>query len=595
MVFEYVDYDLTGLLDWEYKFEARQVKAIAFQLLTVLDFLHGRGFVHRDLKCSNILLMDDHTVKLADFGLSRSLTPDGVDRADLTNRVITLWYRPPELLLGATRYDATVDIWSVGCIIVELFTGKPAFPARVEAEQLHNLVGILGTPPQQSSLRQCPGWAGFAAAEPEEKKGRLAEWVQRHPAIAADADLVSLLLRLLEADPRSRISAREALGSRWFRDVDPRRPLAGLRGQRVQQNPSFRHGVDHHEYLAKKKKKGAAEEAGAAAAAMAMASASASAMAMAGPAAGPAATTGSAAPGTSAAALAVAVAAATAAAAKAAAAVAAATAADAPAHPRGIGGLAPAPSSYAAPPRGPPLFAQGGGTQLQHQPPYPFPPQSQGPHHHSQHMSGGPGGEILPSFHALYGGQGGGAGAGVGFYPGGQGQGQGQPQPQQLQTAADGFLETCCTSATKLLEHMGGYWTDLIRASHSLVAPGPAAEEALARLDGAQGHLASFVRDIGAFAASANATHHQQAEVVRAVSALLHRPREDIALATRRLQAILAPASGAAGGGGGGMAAATGGAAGWTVGGGGGGDVGGGAAMGGIGAGWRKRSRSQER
>jgi len=258
MVFEYVDYDLTGLLDSEYKFEPKQIKVIIWQLLNVLDFLHNRNYVHRDLKCSNILLMDDHTVKLADFGLSRSLANDGLEKPEMSHRVITLWYRPPELLLGATRYDAAIDLWSVGCIIMELFVGKPVLKANVEAEQIVNIMNILGAPPQDSTLRKCPGWTNFIQATGgiiEEKKSRLTEWIQRYPSITADPDLVFLLSRLFEGDPRRRISAREALSTRYFRDIDSRKPLATLKGMLVKQNTTFRSGVDLHEFQAKKRRK----------------------------------------------------------------------------------------------------------------------------------------------------------------------------------------------------------------------------------------------------------------------------------------------------------------------------------------------------
>jgi len=261
LVFEYVDYDLAGLLDSGYKFDVKQVKLLMFQLLSVLDFLHARGIVHRDLKCSNLLLKDDTTLKLADFGLARSLAPEG---DGMTNRVITLWYRPPELLLGATAYGPAVDLWSVGCILLELLIGRPCFPAKVEAEQIESIMRVLGTPPEDSALRALPLWGAHASANPELRRSRLAEWVGKHEAVSRDADCVALIMRLLEGDPRKRITARDALTSRYFKDIPRDNPSALLKGSRlISSAPGFRAGVDHHEFSAKARRKAAAEGAAA--------------------------------------------------------------------------------------------------------------------------------------------------------------------------------------------------------------------------------------------------------------------------------------------------------------------------------------------
>ena len=107
-----------------------QVKCYLQQLLRGLDHCHSRGVLHRDIKGSNLLIDNSGVLKIADFGLASFFDPNQTQ--PLTSRVVTLWYRPPELLLGATRYGAAVDLWSTGCILAELYAGKPIMPGRTE-------------------------------------------------------------------------------------------------------------------------------------------------------------------------------------------------------------------------------------------------------------------------------------------------------------------------------------------------------------------------------------------------------------------------------------------------------------------------------
>ncbi|KFH10711.1 putative cell-cycle-associated protein kinase CDK, partial [Toxoplasma gondii MAS] len=151
MVFEYLPFDLLGFLDairdskekrekytrpqtW---LSIGEIKGILLQLFTALHHCHRKNVVHRDLKSANLLMDTDGTVKLADFGLARKFTNE---KPTLTNRVITLWYRPPELLLGSEAYDGSVDMWSAGCIMAELVCGMPLFAADKEAALLRQIV-----------------------------------------------------------------------------------------------------------------------------------------------------------------------------------------------------------------------------------------------------------------------------------------------------------------------------------------------------------------------------------------------------------------------------------------------------------------------
>ena len=113
MVFEYMDHDLTGVLRHHLiEFSPANLKSLMAQLLNGLSYIHKRGVLHRDLKGSNLLLNKAGELKIADFGLARFYAKN--KRNDYTNRVITQWYKPPELLYGATVYGPEVDIWSAG-------------------------------------------------------------------------------------------------------------------------------------------------------------------------------------------------------------------------------------------------------------------------------------------------------------------------------------------------------------------------------------------------------------------------------------------------------------------------------------------------
>lgn len=145
--FEYVKHDLQGLLEKKVKFELEHLKCIMKQVLKGVMYLHSNKIIHRDIKGANILINEHGIVKLADFGLARTIYPGHV--MNYTIKVVTLWYRAPEILLGFKNYSDKVDIWSVGCFFYDLFCRKTMFPGQNEKEQLELIFETCGTPDPQ--------------------------------------------------------------------------------------------------------------------------------------------------------------------------------------------------------------------------------------------------------------------------------------------------------------------------------------------------------------------------------------------------------------------------------------------------------------
>jgi cyclin-dependent kinase 12/13 len=215
LVFEYVEHDLGGLIDAKVPFQPRALKSMMKQIFEVLDYLEERHIIHRDIKCSNILVSHRHQIKLADFGLARSAAlPDGREgRIDMTNNVVTRWYKAPELLLGSTRYTYAVDVWSVGCVLAELYLERPLFQGSSEPHQLETIFRSLGSPSEQDwpGLLELPHYDKLFKHAPRFASSFRAALAGKVPEAAA-----SLLDRVFVMDPSRRCSARAALTSMYF-------------------------------------------------------------------------------------------------------------------------------------------------------------------------------------------------------------------------------------------------------------------------------------------------------------------------------------------------------------------------------------------
>ncbi|KAK8035370.1 hypothetical protein PG993_010365 [Apiospora rasikravindrae] len=217
MVFEYLSHDLTGLLNHpSYKLDPAEKKHMAKQLFEGLDYLHGRGVLHRDIKAANILVSSDGILKLADFGLARFYAKH--HRLDYTNRVITIWYRSPELLLGETQYTAAVDVWSAACVMVEIFTRHAIFPGDgTEINQLDKIYAILGTP-NKVEWPDLTKMEWFELLRPNYRKPNVfaEKYKERVPAAAFD-----LLTSMFHYDPARRPTAAEVLEHAYFTTEQP--------------------------------------------------------------------------------------------------------------------------------------------------------------------------------------------------------------------------------------------------------------------------------------------------------------------------------------------------------------------------------------
>ncbi|KAF9776494.1 hypothetical protein IL306_005308 [Fusarium sp. DS 682] len=217
LVLEFVEHDLKSILeDMPEPFLSSEVKRLLLQLTSGIAYLHENWILHRDLKTSNLLLNNRGQLKIADFGMARYV---GDPPPKLTQLVVTLWYRAPELLLGAKTYDAAVDMWSVGCIFGELITREPLLQGKNEVDQVSRTFELCGVPTEETwpGFRRLPNARSLRLPKTQVATGSVIR--ARFPSLTSAG--ASLLGDLLSLDPERRPSAQEMLQHEYFRQ-DPK-------------------------------------------------------------------------------------------------------------------------------------------------------------------------------------------------------------------------------------------------------------------------------------------------------------------------------------------------------------------------------------
>ena len=215
----FLEHDLKTILeDQPEPFLPSEIKTLLHQLTSAVSYLHSNYILHRDLKTSNLLLSNRGVLKIADFGMARytSLPPP----PNLTQLVVTLWYRSPDLLLGATTYGTDVDMWSLGCIFGELLSQEPLLQGKNEVDQLAKIFALCGIP-------TAGNWSGYKRLKnakslrlPPTSSHNLSGILHaRFPALTASG--TGLLSSLLALNPAARPTADDVLKHPYFTE-DPR-------------------------------------------------------------------------------------------------------------------------------------------------------------------------------------------------------------------------------------------------------------------------------------------------------------------------------------------------------------------------------------
>ncbi|XP_036906353.1 cyclin-dependent kinase-like 3 isoform X3 [Sturnira hondurensis] len=230
LVFEFIDHTiLDELQHYCHGLESKRLKKYLFQIIRAIEYLHNNNIIHRDIKPENILVSQSGITKLCDFGFARTLAAPG----DIyTDYVATRWYRAPELVLKDTCYGKPVDIWALGCMIIEMATGNPFLPSSSDLDLLHKIVLKVGnlTPHLQNIFSKSPVFAGVILPQVQHPKNARKKYPKLNGLLA---DAVHACLQI---DPAERISSTDLLHHEYFtRDGFPEKFIPELRAKLLQE------------------------------------------------------------------------------------------------------------------------------------------------------------------------------------------------------------------------------------------------------------------------------------------------------------------------------------------------------------------------
>lgn len=218
----YIDTDLYTIIR-SHILEDIHRKYIVYQILKALKYIHSAGLIHRDIKPSNILVYPNCVIKLCDFGLCRSIIPDEespTEKAIVTDYIATRWYRAPEILLGSTYYDYSVDIWAVGCLLAELLLEKPLFPGTSTMNQLERILSVTGFPSNEDIIHI---HSSYAKVMLEDLSNTVQIPLSHIFTTTGTAEVLDFITKCLVFNPDKRMTVENALRHPYlaeFHDVD---------------------------------------------------------------------------------------------------------------------------------------------------------------------------------------------------------------------------------------------------------------------------------------------------------------------------------------------------------------------------------------